>query len=214
MQGQWKLNLGGWNSKDTKRKSQTRNQYLNDRGLYYSRKEPKKSVRLEYEVEKFDEEPIYKKSGWVETWRIETSNYIGKVRSYDSPFVDYIYSKNLRTAFYNGRWYDEYSGEEIKGDIKKLSFLWKEEIQYQIPTKKSRKNYRNSSSKELLFVNNKPVPDWKRWSFYNDGKRRKFAQKYANSMDRQNIRSWISKQDWEEELTTHALSKSIAWEIH
>ena len=50
MQGKWKNNVGGWNHKDSKRKKQTRNHLLKDRGLYLSRKEPEEVVRFESDV--------------------------------------------------------------------------------------------------------------------------------------------------------------------
>jgi len=67
--------------------------------------------------------------------------------------------------------------------------------------------------KDGSFIYNKPLSSWKRMTFFNDGKRRKIAQKHAHSMDRQNIRKWIHDEDWDAEVKTHALSKSIAWEI-
>ena len=221
MQGKWKNDLGSWNSKDTKRKSQTRNQYLKDRGLWYSRSDykdlPIHNIRVENEVQHFDEEKVYKKSGWIETWRISVSRYTGQVDDYNSLFIESIYSGNIRTAYWNNGWRDEYTNEPIIGDIRKLSFLWKEEVQFDIPEeepKRKRQSWYYSSSKEILFIDDKPVSSWKRWTFYNDGKRRKFAQKYATSMDRQNTRNWITKEEWDTEIKTHALSKSIAWEVH
>lgn len=63
------------------------------------------------------------------------------------------------------------------------------------------------------FIYSKPLSSWKRMTFFNDGKRRKYAQNYANRMDRRNIKAWINKHDTSKELKTHALSKSILWEI-
>jgi hypothetical protein len=63
------------------------------------------------------------------------------------------------------------------------------------------------------FIYGKPISSWKRMTFFNDGKRRKFAQNWANRMDRRNIKAWLNKHDISLEVKTHALSKSIAWEI-
>jgi len=67
--------------------------------------------------------------------------------------------------------------------------------------------------KEGAFIYGKPLESWKRMTFFNDGKRRKYAQNRANRMDRKNIKAWINKHDISKPLKTHALSKSIAWEI-
>jgi len=64
------------------------------------------------------------------------------------------------------------------------------------------------------FMYGKPLPSWRWYRFYDDGKRRKYAQKLANRMDRRNIKAWINKKDISIPLKTHHLSKSIAWEIH
>lgn len=63
------------------------------------------------------------------------------------------------------------------------------------------------------FFYGKILPDWKRWTFYNDGKRRKDGQKLINGIERASIRNWIAKQDWDKEIKTNPYSKSIAWLI-
>ena len=65
----------------------------------------------------------------------------------------------------------------------------------------------------VTYFYGKPLENWKRNTLYGDGKVRKFAQKYANSMDRQNIKTWINNKNWNAEVKTHALSKSILWAI-
>jgi hypothetical protein len=66
--------------------------------------------------------------------------------------------------------------------------------------------------KEYLY--GKLLPDWKRYTLYNDGKRRKIGQEIANGTDRAIIRDWISKGDWDKVISTHAYSKSISWFVH
>lgn len=61
------------------------------------------------------------------------------------------------------------------------------------------------------YLYGKLLPDWKRNTLYNDGKRRKLGQKIANGSDRAIIRDWISKGDWDKVIPTHSYSKSIAW---
>jgi len=72
-----------------------------------------------------------------------------------------------------------------------------------------------SHDREKLFAYGKPLPEdfWNQYGFWAT-KARKYAQKYASSMDRQNIRKFITKGDWDAEVKTHALQKSIAWEIY
>jgi hypothetical protein len=66
--------------------------------------------------------------------------------------------------------------------------------------------------KEYLY--GKLLPNWKRYTLYNDGKRRKIGQKIVNGTDRVIIRDWISKGDWDKVISTHAYSKSISWFVH
>lgn len=69
--------------------------------------------------------------------------------------------------------------------------------------------------RERLFAYGKPlsVNFWHEFGFWST-KARKYAQKKAHHMDRQNIRTYISKGEWDKEIKTHALSKSIAWEVY
>ncbi len=218
MNGTWKDDVSGWNNKDTRRKKQTRKTYLKDRGLYLSRKEPLGIVRYESTVEHIEEEYKYKRSGFVETWKIEVETFVRSITNWNSIFVQNICSTNIRTAYnFNGVWYDEYTNEIIKGTVKKLDFLWKKEIEIDQPKKvPKRRNWVWSrySSSNKMFINNKPVESWFRWTWYDDGKRRKVAQKIANSKDKTALRNWIAKEDWDAEIKTHALSKSIAWEVY
>lgn len=64
------------------------------------------------------------------------------------------------------------------------------------------------------FLYNKPLYKHTRWSFYNDGARRKFGQKWANRMSRNNCKQWIRNGDFDKEIKSHPYEKSIAWLIH
>ncbi len=66
---------------------------------------------------------------------------------------------------------------------------------------------------DKAFIYGKPLESWKRMTFFDDGGRRKYAQNRANRMDRRNIKAWIKGKDISKPLKTHALSKSIAWDI-
>lgn len=63
------------------------------------------------------------------------------------------------------------------------------------------------------FLYNKPLYKHIRWSFYNDGSRRKYGQKLANRATRNNCKQWIRNGDFEKEMKHHPYEKSIAWLI-
>lgn len=65
--------------------------------------------------------------------------------------------------------------------------------------------------KEFLY--NKPLYKHIRWSFYNDGARRKWGQKYANRMSRNKCKQWIRNGNFDKEIKSHPYEKSIAWLI-
>lgn len=63
------------------------------------------------------------------------------------------------------------------------------------------------------FLYNKPLYNYVRRSFYNDGARRKFGQKLANRMSRNKCKQWIRNGDFDKEIESHPYEKSIAWLI-
>jgi len=69
--------------------------------------------------------------------------------------------------------------------------------------------------REKIFAYGKPlnVNFWNEFGFWST-KARKYAQKRAHKADRKNVRNYISNGDWDSTIKTHALSKSIAWEIY
>ena len=71
--------------------------------------------------------------------------------------------------------------------------------------------YMGRNGKEFLY--NKPLYRYVRWSFYNDGKRRKIGQKFANRMTRVRVKQWIRNGDFEKEIKNHPYEKSIDWLI-
>lgn len=64
------------------------------------------------------------------------------------------------------------------------------------------------------FMYNKPLYKHIRRSFFNDGKRRKWGQKWANTTTRNNVKQWIRNGDFDKEIKNHPYEKSIAWLIH
>lgn len=222
MNGTWKNNLGGW-SKDSKRKKQTHKNMLRDNGRHLARNEYRRNTktintnifRVDGDVEVALPEKTYIKSGFVETWKVLAIRYIKTTKIGDVLMPEY--SKSLRTAYsFFGIWYDEYDNEEIDAqEIEPLSFLYKEEIEYSEPVLRVKeRNWCTASTRNIYFFYGKPIQGWKVKTFFNDGRRRKIAQKFASSMDRMNIRTFISNGDWDDEIKTHTLSKSILWEIY
>ena len=207
MQGLWKENLGGWNAKDCRRKSQSRNNTLRDKGrVLLKAQEHRKDIGIweEGEVEHIEDEPIYIKSDWCELWSVRRSkDYLEKI------------GRAFYAIEYNGRWFDHVTYQEFDNQytIVRLGYVDKEEFELDIPKKISSRGYYRSHSETITFIFGKPVPNWKRWTFYDDGKRRKIAQKMASSSDRAKLREWIANSNWDAEIGTHALSKSVLWEI-
>lgn len=218
MNGTWKENVGGWNHKDTRRKRQNRNHTLNDNGYYFSRKEPAKSVRYESEVEHVPE-VITKHGETRQIYKIKLDKGLG-LYSYRLAYYTGSYE-----CSYNVRWYDAHTHAYIddnyfagcsyyRNRIEIVKLMWEEYFHYEEPKVIKRGyKYRRAHSNTLMFVYDKPVYDWKRWTYYSDGKRRVYAQKLASSKDRRIIRHWIKKGDWDAEIPTHPISKSVAWEI-
>jgi len=208
MNGRWKENIGGWNHKDSKRKAQTRKNTLRDKArvLIHS-VDKRKNIDIweESDIEIIEEKVNYKQSDFYEVWSVNTGDYYDDKRS-----------KSFYAIEYNGKWFDYITYDEMDRHIYKLNFIKKEEFELDIP-REEYKNYpywNRANTNSTTFLYGSPIYDWRILTFYNDGKRRKIAQKMASRKDRQNIRQWINNEDWFSEIKTHYLSKSIAWEIN
>lgn len=211
MQGLWKNSVCGWSHKDSKRKKQTHKHLVKDkyRAMVNADRRGDKNLPLyeEGEVVYLEEEPIYTKHVWIEVWKIELTRHRFVGRD----------SLSLREAYnWRGVWYDDYTNEPIEllgRSVKKLAFLYKVEEQLERPIKEHQHKRWTSgwSTGSTTFLYGKPIRN--KLKYWDDGKRRKYAQKYANSRDRQRVRTWVGKRDWDAEVKTHALSKSILWEI-
>ena len=209
MNGLWKENLGGWNHKDSKRKKQSRNNTLRDKGRALLKIQETKDIgiREEGDVEYIDPKKVYKNNFYIEIWKI--------IISKEDEYLFKNTSKIRYAYLWNNSWYDDYNDEKIISDnIDKLEFIYSTELIFDEEIKiKEPSYYWGAGSITTTFLFDKPLPYWKQRTFYNDGKRRKYAQKYASSMDRANLKEWVRKEDWDSEIKTHALSKSILWEI-
>jgi hypothetical protein len=156
MKGLWKENIGGWNHKDSKRKSQRRKNSIKDNG--------RQIIRI------FD--------GYR---RVQKTN----------PSI--FRYENEETLTYTS-----------KSIITGLMRVFVNEF--------------NRSNKHI-FMYNKPV-SWRAdlHKLYNDGRRRKIGQNMVNSSDRNYLHLWIvngmKTGNWDNEIKTHAYSKSINWWVH
>lgn len=221
MQGLWKNSVGGWNHKDSKRKTQKRKHVIRDKGralLNVDRRRRRKdendgcvSIRYEGEVVFTPPAKVYKQSGWIEYWNVRIGKYgwCGAFATTEKVFQAVRHERG-------GAWCDAYTYEVLpnQNEIVPLILLEKEEVEYTNPIDVSKSWWHRSSNDELTFVYNKPLYDFERWRLYNDGRRRKHGQNIAHSKDRASVRKWISNGDWDAEIDTHALSKSISWWVH
>ena len=216
MQGRWKENVGGYH-KDCRRKKHSRKHTLKDKVKPLIKKYIYNDIDTDFIWEDgvihTQPEPIYKQSGFIETWKINVTRYVRDAYPYDEYHYN-VYSNNVRTAYYSDGWYDEYTNEPIIGDVTKLSFLWKVEVQYDTPKKINRKRSYFYSEREEIYVYGKPLPkDWNNIYGFWGTKSRKPAAKMANKIGRAKVREWIHKADWDKPIKNYALEKSIAWEI-
>lgn len=61
------------------------------------------------------------------------------------------------------------------------------------------------------FLYGKPLPGWKRSTLWSDGKVRKVCQNMAHRTDRALVREYLTNEDWDTDVKTHACSKTIGW---
>jgi len=231
MNGTWKENISGYDRKSNKRKKQTRKHLLKDKAKYhithseyYGRKNKKLSNNpnvcyIEGAVEHTPSMVKNKKELYVDVYTIDVDNY--DRTECNVTLTDVIrgcFEGNTKIAFnHHGRWYDIYTYEHIRGAVKKLTKIdtiyldWDESL----PDMVEDCGYYASATIETIFLYGKPLPvDWHNIFGFWSTKARKYAQKKVNSMDRQRLINYISEGDWDKDVKTHSLSKSIAWEIY
>jgi len=229
MQGVWKENLGGWNTKGIKRKKQTRNHTIKDKA---------KAILKNYS-EEHDDLELYKSDKNILTnssiteyttcWRREKKVFPTIVKYFKIRlYFDNIHGKTethtFRAFLHNGLWLTEncisiFDSLDLSWQQKYHAYIVKVKLIGEFRPnwtehKKVEISYNTSYYPEgTTYLYNKPFYDWRRWFLYKPNKRRKFALHTANSADRMAIKTFISNKDWDAELKTHALSKSILWEI-
>ena len=230
MNGLWKENIGGWNNKDTKRKKQSRKHILKDKGRallkvydswFQEPKEDENIFREEGAVLWIKEKSEYKKQNMIEVCRVLVDNYDYKYSWFDDGILtDGFYQGKPRMAYnFRDTWYDYFDDSKISGHVKKVSVVDIEGIidNTEAP-KPSNRRRRIYWGRHYIggtnFLYNKPLPSWKRTTFYSDGKSRKLGQNIAHSADRGAVKTYIGNADWDAEIKTHDLSKTIAWFVH
>jgi len=226
MNGTWKENIAGY-SKDCRRKKQTRKHTLKDKAKWHIKhseirwkiKKSSSRTKIEGDIKcNFDNLKV-KKELYVPVFVIEVDNYKYSKTLGDDYKVkpEGFFEGNTKQAFrYRNDWYDIYTYKKIEGIIKPLNKIdtiyipWDENLQ-----DTENKNGCRISTTKTIFLYGKPlcVNYWNEYGFWST-KARKYAQKKANSMDRQRVRNYIAEGDWDKEIKTHHLSKSIAWEIY
>jgi len=232
MNGLWKENVSGWDRKGNRRRKTSRNNTIRDKGRAILRnfdetEDIPRNHRCRNKPEILTNSTITEHTYSGSFYGYTNGSYpeyvkTFKVRVHYKTFLSDVENTITFEAFFNnGKWCTT-----DKRDIFRLvSATYKDffvekvrmtgELRLDWTKEKTRNNKVsvNNHGEGTTYLYGKPLPDWKRMTLYNDGKRRKYAQKYASSMDRQNIRKWCDARDWDAEVKTHALSKSVLWEI-
>jgi len=219
MQGIWKENISGYNKKGFKRKKFSRKHTLKDKAKWHitncdARKGKAISNRTKWEnkYEFIGQKVKTEREIFVDVYKIKV---LGSIEGVDCSFIEKE-TKKTRIAFsYRDHWYDFYTKELINKCVKELVKI---ETMY-INWDQNKDKYRNLrffsyGNKDRLFLYGKPlvVDYYNTYGFYST-KDRIYAQTRANRMDRRRIKIWIDNRDYDKEVKTHALSKTIAWEI-
>ena len=227
MNGLWKENLSGWNNKDQKRKSQTRKDTLRDKGRFIlkthnwtnSPKKDKNIFRTETE-----EILLYKsKTRFVGKYGDVVKADISIPLFEDGNAVksdwggDKTYSKTLYVYrdHNNSVWREEESQKTIR-EFLDLNYYQSRrfEVYQQHKTNRSVEldwqTIVDSNNKirteefshynEHDFIYNKPLPSWKRWTFYNNGKRSTVGQMISTRKERTLLKQYISNGDWDKDV--------------
>ena len=119
MQGQWKNNISGWNSKHSRRKSQSRKQLMKDKVNYFWKHEDKEPVRMDSVLEYVDD-VVVKYGESKNIYKIKIN------KSYDG-YTNYSY----RNAYcvccgcgnFHKRWFDAITSEEIYWNSVRISII-------------------------------------------------------------------------------------------
>lgn len=243
MQGIWKENLNGWNHKDSKRKKTTRKYLLKEKGRIIEkiydgnyRYKSTKTDNSKYYEDKY--ELSYTKDRYLkpiqktaDVLRVEFYYYKSDIPREKRNYENRTYIKAnvyLDKSVNHIKWVMK-DGSDI-GDkfnldknerftlthyftyykVGKIDLDWKPEAE----KRKEVEIEEFTPYKVKSFFYKKPVSSWQRMTWFNDGKRRKIAQKMVNGQQRTSIRDWIKKGDWDSEIPSVDGAKSISWLIN
>ena len=210
MQGMWQTKISG-ESKKGKRKKIKRKHILRDKALWYMRNHDKKELK-EFKTEgKNNIVHTFKnpyKQTHADVYLVAFSKYI------DIEYTKQPSTKVLEVFKYKNGFYTLDKKEFLYGNVVVLGKIGNIEIclDNDKPDFLTRKLY--TGEKPTYFLYNKPLPK-KVWDMYGAyfSTQRKYWQRQVHKRDRQNVRNYIKKADWDDEIKTHELSKSIEWQI-
>jgi len=207
MKGLWKEKISGYNFKGDKRKKTKRKHILKDNIKYHikaNNHDRKNRLNVEdyiYTVKRKNNKELFVKLSLI---------------SYEKYKNDFFYIKNTLAFLYKGNWYDYYTKEILKGSfINELYFIENIYLDWDnCLDKYIEKRYSVYGTKVNYFLYGKPLPKdfYNMFGFYSV-RRKKYIQTNANRKDRRLLKQWLSNNDFDKPIKTHALSKSIAWEV-
>lgn len=209
MKGAWKNNIGGYNLKNQKRKKQTYKHMLRDNGkqIFKNRDKVTENLYREENVNECiytlngeypDKYPVYDSA---EAWVVEQEGV--KYSVYNHPkkgFLDFYTHKPVKLE--NSEYSPPITLIKYLGDVEIKDIDWS----YELKERKYRIGY---NQKEFVYgklTHKKSIN-------FDDGKRRKIAQKFAHRRDRRLLKAFINEGDWDKEVKTHPTSKSIAYDV-
>jgi len=206
MQGKWKENVSIYH-KDCKRRKQKRKHTIKDKAKWYlTNKEKVLNKKNLYEDVIEHKIPIVqKKEKYLPIHILFVEKYN---KEYD--FIDIIKVKAFQ---WKRGWINVDTMDYISGHV--LKDIQTEDVFQLILHHESKEKERISeygNNKIIMFNTLLPQNYWHYFGFYSHSLR-KFWQKYAHRKDRMLLRNWISHRDFDEEIKTHYLSKSISWEV-
>ena len=207
MKGAWKDKLSGYNHKSDRRKKQSFKHRLKDNGTWILKNAD--NVGKETFFEDNVTFSVYNRNSIdPERYPVYTSSLAFMVEQ-DGKII-FIYSHPEKGIL------DWFTHKKVSFDVsapyKELEYLG--EVELEVPFNEfflKERVERADGFTNKRFIYGKLVH--KRSVNFDDGKRRKIAQKNAHKRDRRIIRDWINQEDWENEIPTHCTSKSILWEI-
>ena len=240
MNGLWKEQLSGWNTKDSRRKKQTRKNTLRDKSrailqdFYKTERNSKHFTRIENE-----QTITYTGSRWGIEGTLPKYADIVKIGfriphkgdEYDTDKGSFVTMKAYHQGGpYNGAWKEIDTDKTIR-EYFDLNFTQKMLIadrdivigekcgkklldwtdELEKRKKVTVRDFTHSTQRD--FVYDKPLLSHLKWSMYTESGRRKFAHKYVQGQTRASVRNWIQKGDWDTERQIPWGEISYAWII-